>query len=93
MAMYETPYPAFDRILPAFVPQDYKLQVSPDWLNQSHFSDLDPYPSVSLDVDFASLGLAPSVAAVVTSIQQYVSPFPPHSSFFETLEIRDVFEG
>lgn len=98
-AMYEIPYPAFDRNLPAFVPHEHNLHLprSPEPLHfHSHFSDIDPSPLVSaapqskdLSIDFTALGLAHPIASVLTSIQ-HVSHLVPTNEAYPTAATSSV---
>lgn len=87
VAMYEVPYPAFDRTLPPFAPHDHNLRLSSPEPQDviSHFSDMDPHAAatISMNVDFSALGLVNTIASVLASIQ-HVSHLVPTNAAYPT---------
>ncbi|KAH7351269.1 hypothetical protein BKA65DRAFT_255223 [Rhexocercosporidium sp. MPI-PUGE-AT-0058] len=99
VAMYEIPYPAFDRNLPAFAPHEHNLHIPivPERLDvHSHFSDIDPSLSVAttsrstdMSIDLIAPDLANPVASVLISIQ-HVSHLVPTNDAYPTAATSSV---
>ncbi|KAJ5054216.1 uncharacterized protein L3040_000497 [Drepanopeziza brunnea f. sp. 'multigermtubi'] len=83
VAMYEVPYPAFDRVLPPLAPYDHGFHICPPELREvrSHCSDLEPSPTAVLDIDLPGLGLDPNIASVLTSIQNLSHLVPTQEAY------------
>lgn len=102
VAIYEIPYPAFDCTLPPFAPHEHNLHIPiprEPLKVHSHFSDMDPSTDASRsatasrqverNVDLSVLGLAPPIAAVLTSIQ-HVSHLVPTNDAYPTAATSSV---
>lgn len=79
VAIYEAPYPVLDPELPAFVPGEYGLAIPV----VSIFQDLGTMNAEPPQLDLDTLGVAPSIAVVVRSIQ-HVSQLVPTNSTYPT---------
>ncbi|KAF8857735.1 hypothetical protein BDZ45DRAFT_744067 [Acephala macrosclerotiorum] len=75
--MYEVPYPDLDPELPAFVPGEYGLAVPV----VSIFQDLGTANAEPPQLDLDTLGVAPSAAVVVTSIQHVSQLVPTNAAY------------
>jgi Fungal specific transcription factor domain len=70
VAIYEVPFPEIDPVLPPFFPGDHGLKVI------SHFQDFGPTYEYPPPLDLVSLGLTPSIATILNSVQ-HVSQLVP----------------
>lgn len=80
VAVYEVPYPDLDPQLPAFIPGEHGLGIPVVSIFQDFGPEhVDPMPPL----DLAALGVSPSIAVVVRSIQ-HVSQLVPTSAAYPT---------
>ncbi|KAE8449810.1 hypothetical protein EG329_007286 [Mollisiaceae sp. DMI_Dod_QoI] len=83
VALYELPYPSLDPVLPPFFPNEYGLAVPAQMPIVSLFQDFGPAHVDPPPLDLAALGIIPSIAMVVQSIQ-HVSQLVPTNAAYPT---------
>jgi Fungal specific transcription factor domain len=81
VASYEVPFPDLDLVLPEFIPGDHDLTLPPAITVMSHFQDIGPTQEDPPPLDLLSLGLAPPLASIFTSIQHISQLVPTFSAY------------